>query len=135
MEDQPKPQSSGDEKPPGKHRSSNPMGKSVSTLGAAAPDDDDNMPALEDCIQQAVASASAAGSGNLDQAAVNAKLEGLKRAMEAMKMLNPASVKTQEEALKKKFNFWETQPVPKLGTFFMHSLNDLCLLCLSIVFR
>lgn len=42
------------------------------------------------------------------------KLQDIKKAMEMLNLYKAGPAKTTEEALKKKFNFWETQPVPKL---------------------
>lgn len=44
-------------------------------------------------------------------------IQSLRAAMEALTM-NQKPAKTPEEALSKSYQFWNTQPVPKMGTFF-----------------
>lgn len=46
----------------------------------------------------------------------NLTIKGLKAAMEVF-TLQPKPAKTPEEALAKAYQFWNTQPVPKMGTF------------------
>jgi len=41
-------------------------------------------------------------------------IEGIKAAMELLSM-QPKPAKTPEEALQKQYQFWNTQPVPKMG--------------------
>ena len=41
-------------------------------------------------------------------------IQGLRAAMEALTM-NQKPAKTPEEALNKSYQFWNTQPVPKMG--------------------
>lgn len=56
--------------------------------------------------------AEASGS-KMNQITFN-NLKDIERAMEMLSMY-PASPKSTEEALKRKYEFWQTQPVPKLG--------------------
>lgn len=42
-------------------------------------------------------------------------LKGIERAMEMLTMYPSASAKSTEEAMKRKYEFWQTQPVPRLG--------------------
>lgn len=44
-------------------------------------------------------------------------LQELKQAMEVFS-INSKPAKTSDEALKKSYQFWSTQPVPRMGKFF-----------------
>ena len=56
----------------------------------------------------------------------------IKAAMELFVPAGPA--KNIEEAKKKTYNFWQTQPVPKLGEFAVFSLNNHLLSVSSAMF-
>ena len=45
------------------------------------------------------------------------QLQNLQKSFELLKVGEAKAPKTTEEALKKKYQFWDTQPVPKLGGF------------------
>ena len=45
------------------------------------------------------------------------QLQHLQKSFELLRTGEPKAPKTKEEALKKKYQFWDTQPVPKLGGF------------------
>ena len=45
------------------------------------------------------------------------QLQTLQKSFELLKAGEPKAPKTTEEALRKKYQFWDTQPVPKLGGF------------------
>lgn len=45
------------------------------------------------------------------------QLQHLQKSFELLRAGEPKAPKTKEEALKKKYQFWDTQPVPKLGGF------------------
>lgn len=45
------------------------------------------------------------------------QLQNLQKSFELLRAGEPKAPKTTEEALRKKYQFWDTQPVPKLGGF------------------
>lgn len=45
------------------------------------------------------------------------QLQNLQKSFELLRAGEAKAPKTTEEALKKKYQFWDTQPVPKLGGF------------------
>lgn len=45
------------------------------------------------------------------------QLQNLQKSFELLRAGEVKAPKTTEEALKKKYQFWDTQPVPKLGAF------------------
>ena len=45
------------------------------------------------------------------------QLQNLQKSFELLRAGEVKAPKTKEEALKKKYQFWDTQPVPKLGGF------------------
>lgn len=45
------------------------------------------------------------------------QLQNLQKSFELLQAGDPKAPKTTEEALKKTYKFWDTQPVPKLGGF------------------
>lgn len=54
-------------------------------------------------------------------AEVGSSLQDLKKAMELLNLAQQGSVKTTEDAMAKQYEFWNTQPVPKISksrTFF-----------------
>lgn len=59
---------------------------------------------------------------SLPTAAVNVQnlrqLQNLQKSFELLRAGETKAPKTKEEALKKKYQFWDTQPVPKLGGFY-----------------
>ena len=54
----------------------------------------------------------------------NTTMQDLKRVMEVFS-ISQRPARTQEEALQKSYQFWNTQPVPKMGT---HSAANVSLL-------
>ncbi|KAI1283715.1 Glycylpeptide N-tetradecanoyltransferase 2 [Halotydeus destructor] len=70
---------------------SNPMGKGVSTLGATELTDE-----LAKSSQDAFS------------------MERIKKAVELLHLVNAGPAKTTEDAMRKNYKFWETQPVPKI---------------------
>ena len=96
------------------------MGKGVSTLGSAPPPDEDTAnegPSTSSGDVSATPSAATmAQISALSQAAMSGNVpDNLKEAMKLLNLVQGGSAKTQEEALRKHFKFWETQPVPKMG--------------------
>lgn len=45
------------------------------------------------------------------------QLQNLQKSFERLRVTEAKAPKTTEEAMKKKYQFWDTQPVPKLGGF------------------
>ena len=57
-------------------------------------------------------------SGEEDAGANAPSTEDFRRAMELLSLTQPqGSVKTTEDAMTKQYEFWNTQPVPKIGLF------------------
>ena len=55
-------------------------------------------------------------SGEEDASANMPSTEDFRRAMELLSLTQPqGSVKTTEDAMTKQYEFWNTQPVPKIG--------------------
>ena len=73
----------------------------------------------------AVGNVTGSGAGAVTEngelpATINLSIKEIKMAMEAFNMQHK-SAKTQEEAMQKAYQFWSTQPVPKMGWFNVHS--------------
>lgn len=54
----------------------------------------------------------------------HAKLQEIKKAMEFLNLnvVHQGPAKTADEAARKHFEFWDTQPVPKIGCFILFYL-------------
>lgn len=63
----------------------------------------------------AITGAGAAEDGDLP-ATINISIKDIKMAMEVFNIQHKPA-KTQEEAMQKAYQFWSTQPVPKMGAF------------------
>lgn len=66
------------------------------------------------------------------------QLQNLQKGFELLQASDPKAPKTTEEALKKTYKFWDTQPVPKLGRFGLSSVSlisgELLVKCEHITF-
>ena len=54
------------------------------------------------------------------------QLQNLQKSFELLRAGEVKAPKTTEEALKKKYQFWDTQPVPKLGGFCLVLFRLVC---------
>lgn len=62
--------------------------------------------------------------------ACNISIKDIQMAMEVFNMQQKPA-KTQEEALQKPYQFWSTQPVPKMGKLSSHIENFILLIYFS----
>lgn len=61
-------------------------------------------------------------------------LQDLKQAMEVFS-INSKPAKTSDEALKKNYQFWSTQPVPRMGNILFHFVtfqNDISVFYMNL---
>jgi len=54
------------------------------------------------------------------------QLQKLQKAMELLKLQGQATPRTMDDAKHKKYQFWDTQPVPKLGESVTSGTHSLC---------
>ena len=60
------------------------------------------------------------------------QLQNLQKSFELLRAGEAKAPKTTEEALKKKYQFWDTQPVPKLGGLILLGFVSTCLQLYSV---